>query len=258
METVASVLVILGAASVALRLAFAGLFLRYRAFAAFLILLAIQNLLLSAFGSASKTYYLAYVYTEPITWVLNVLVVLELYSLVLKDYRGLYTAGRWCLLLAVFVALTGSALSLLIPAQVTRQGQLAAYYYMSERAVYFSLVAFVATILILLTSYPIKLTRNTLVHSVIFPSYFFSNMSAFLLLTTRGFTAVRAATYIIQAVNIGALITWLALLSQAGEQTSQTLRPEWMPGRAEELAGQLARLNAALLRSSVKRASAGD
>lgn len=249
-ESVASVMVVAGASSVAIRLAISRLQGRYRAFFAFLILLAAQNLMLTCAGSASKIYYYVYLFTEPVGWLVNVLVVLELYSLVLKDYRGLYTVGRWCLIVAVFVGLTGSALSLLIPAHVTRQGHLAAYYYVAERAVYFSLVIFVATILVLLTSYPIVLSRNALVHGIVFSAYFFSNMAAFLILTTNGFSAVNVATFIIQTVNVGALLTWLVLLNSSGEQARRTSRPAWMPGHAEELAGQLARLNTVLLRSS--------
>lgn len=164
------------------------------------------------------------------------------------DYPGLYTVGRWLLIVAVSVALLASGFSLIIPSHFTLQGHLMAYYYVAERAVYFSLVVFLFTILALLTRYPITLNRNTITHSVVFSAYFFSNTAIFLLLSTRGFAMVSIAAYGIQAVNLGALGTWLAMLNTAGEQRQHRLRPAWMPDREEEMLSQLNRLNLALLR----------
>jgi hypothetical protein len=61
---------------------------------------------------------------------------------------------------------------------------------------------------------------------------------------------IRIAGYVIQAVNLGALGIWLAMLNTAGEQDRQKLRPGWMPGREEELVLQLNGLNIALLRTA--------
>ena len=125
-----------------------------------------------------------------------------------------------------------------------------AYYYVAERAVYFSLVVFLLTILVLLMRYPITLNRNAITHSVVFSVYFLSNTAIFLLLSTRGFGVIRIATYGTQAVNLIALGTWLAMLNTAGEQRQQRLRPVWMPGWEEELVSQLNSLNVALLRAT--------
>ncbi|HLM99664.1 MAG TPA: hypothetical protein VK335_10305, partial [Bryobacteraceae bacterium] len=72
----------------------------------------------------------------------------------------------------------------------------------------------------------------------------------FLLLSTRGYGVIRMVAYAIQAVNLAALGTWLAMLNAAGEQRRQRLRPAWMPGQEEKLASQLNSLNMALMRAT--------
>jgi hypothetical protein len=252
MLNVINVLVAVVAVLLIVRLYFSGSHRRYRAFFFFLIFFTLQNGVVVILGPGSGVYQKIWVLTQPIEWFLYIWIVLELYSLVLRDYQGLYTVGRWLLIAAVFVALIASGFSVLVPSHATRQGHLMAYYYVAERAIYFSLVVFLLTILALLTRYPITLNRNTIIHSVVFSIYFLCNTAIFLLLSTSGFAAVRIAAYATQAINLGALGTWLALLNTAGEQRQQRLHPAWMPGGEEKLLGQLNSLNAALLR--VRRA----
>jgi hypothetical protein len=241
-------LIVAGAAILSARLYFSGLHRRYRAFFLFLIFFALQNVSVAVFTSKSEAYQKVWVLSQPIEWFLSVWVVLELYSLVLKDYRGLYTVGRWSLMVAIAAGLLASCISLILPLRYTHQGHLMAYYYVAERAINFSLVVFLVTILVLLTRYPITLNRNTIVHSVVFSIYFLAITTVYLLLTTRGYGMIQIAGYITQAVNLGALGTWLVMLNRAGEQRPQRLRPAWMPGGEEKLLSQLNSLNVALLR----------
>jgi hypothetical protein len=60
---------------------------------------------------------------------------------------------------------------------------------------------------------------------------------------------VRYSLYII---TLGALGAWLAMLNPAGELRQLRVRPQWMPGRDEQLVNQLKHLNAALLRATNK------
>jgi hypothetical protein len=250
MSNAINVLIVAGAALLSARLCFSGLHRRYRAFFLFLVFFTLQNAVLAVVGSGSGAYQKFWVLTEPIEWFFYVWVVLELYSLVLQDYQGLYTVGRWSLMVAVSLALLASGFSLIVPSHSTRQGHLMAYYYVAERAIYFSLVVFLLTILTLLMRYPITLNRNATIHSVVFSVYFLSNMAIFLWLSTHGYGAIRIAAFATQAVNLGALGTWLAMLNKAGEQRRQRLRPTWMPGREEKLVRQLNGLNMALLRAA--------
>ncbi|HXM40747.1 MAG TPA: hypothetical protein VN924_05815 [Bryobacteraceae bacterium] len=250
MSGIIEILIVVGTALLSVRLYVSGLYRRYRAFFLFLIFSALQNIAVAIVGSTSGAYQKIWVLTEPLEWLLYVCVVLELYALVLHDYRGLYTAGRWLLMVAIVLALLASAGSMLVPNHYTRQGHLMAYYYMAERAIYFSLVVFLLTILALLMRYPITLNRNAITHSMVFSVYFFGNAVIFLLVSTHGYEAIRMAGYATQAVNLAALGTWLAMLNPAGEKRPQILRPVWMPGREAELVSQLNHLNVALLRAT--------
>ena len=248
MSTFINVLVAGGAALLSARLYFSGLHRRYRAFFLFTIFFALQSGFLGVLNPAGPAYQKLWVLTEPIAWYLSAWVVLELFSLVLQDYQGLNTVGRCLIVVAISVALLASGITLMVPTHGTRQSLLMAYYYVAERAIYFSLVVFLLTILVLLTRYPITLSRNAMVHSMVFSLYFLGNTAIFLLLTTRGYAMIRIASYATQAVNLVALGAWLAMLNPAGERRPQRLRHAWMPGQEEKLSGQLNALNLALLR----------
>ncbi|MGC9949859.1 MAG: hypothetical protein ABSF64_26110 [Bryobacteraceae bacterium] len=190
--------------------------------------------------------------TEPFEWLFYVLVVLEIYALVLEDYRGLSTAGRWALIAAVAVALLASGISLMAPSQLTTQGHLMRYYYVAERAVNFSLVVFLLSILGFLMQYPITLSRNIIVHSMVFSVYFLGNTAIYLLLSMRGKDSLDVVAYALSAITLAAVGAWLVLMNPAGELRKLRLRPHWMPGKEEELVSQLNHLNAALLRVTRK------
>ena len=190
--------------------------------------------------------------TEPLEWLFYVTVVLEIYSLVLQDYRGLFTVGRWLLITAVTVALFASGLSLMAPSQYTTQGHLMHYYYVAERAVYFSLVVFLVSILGLLMQYPITLSRNIIIHSMVFSVYFLGNTVLYLLMSMHTGGTLKWLSLAFEVVTFVALGAWLVMLKPSGEGRKQSLRPQWMPGREEELVSQLNHLNAALLRVARK------
>ena len=245
-------LIVAGTAVLSVRLLVSGLYRRYRAFFVYLIFATLRGGILAVVPPTSKTYLHVWVLTEPVEWLFFVLVVLEVYSLVLQDYRGLATVGRWSLIAAVAVALLATSLSLIAPSNYTKQGMLMTDFYAAERAVYLSLMVFLLTILALLMQYPITLSRNILVHSVVFSVYFLGYTATYAVLTLLGYQAIDQVIYGLDAVTMAALIAWLALLSPAGELQKQRLRPTWMPGREEALVDQLNHLNAALLRAARK------
>jgi len=252
MTRILDLLMVAGTAVLSVRLFTIELDRRYRVFFFYLIFETLRNGLLAGLGSSSGAYQKIWVLTEPIDWVLYVLVVLEIYALVLADYRGLSTAGRWALIASVAIALLASGLTLIAPSQYTAQGPLMRYYYVADRAVYFSLVVFLISILLFLMQYPIVLSRNIVVHSMVFSVYFLGNTVIYLILTMRGRAALPGVSLALSGVTVAALGAWLVLLNRAGEIRKVSLRPHWMPGKEEELVSQLNHLNAALLRVTRK------
>jgi hypothetical protein len=248
-------LVVAGTALLSVRLYTSGLSQKYRAFFYYLIFSTLQSggMVCLHNGLHDKSYTYAYIATEPIGWIFYALVVLELYSLVLADYQGLYTVGRWALIIAVGMAVLASAVSLLAPSgDPWHASRVLPYYYLAERALYLSLIVFLVTIFLVLLQYPITLKRNIVVHLVVFLVYFLGNAVVYSVVSMRGWGAIHVVKYGLHAVTLGSLGAWLALLNPAGELVKVRLRPAWMPGKEEELVGQLNSLNAALLRATRK------
>lgn len=250
MVIVFNILIVAGDLLLAFRLFRSGLFRHYRSFFGFLVFEALRGMVMAALNSSSFAYQRVWVLTEPLEWLMYVVVVLEIYALVLKDYRGLATAGRWSLIAAVAISMIAAALTLLAPWHASHQSRLMTYYYLAERAVYFSLAIFLVTILVLLMRYPIVLTRNIVAHSVIFSIYFLSGTVLYQLLNLGGMRVLSVVSYGLAMVNLAVLGGWLLLLNPAGEDRKQQMRPAWMPGREEDLVLQLNNLNMALLRLS--------
>ncbi len=246
MSSTLDFLIIAASVVLAVRLSLTGLSRRYRAFFALLVFEVIRGVAFAPLNSGGREYYRLWVLTEPVEWLFYVTAVLEIYSLVLEHYRGLLTVGRWCLMTAVGIALVAAAGTLLAPSHYSHQSPLMTYYYLAERAVYFSLVVFLLTILALLLQYPIVLSRNIIAHSFIFSLYFLCVTFSYHLLTTRGFQAIAIVTYSMKTANLLVLGAWLARLTKAGEQRRQQFRPSWMPGQEDQLVTQLNQLNLAI------------
>jgi hypothetical protein len=253
MARILDLLMVAGTAALSIRLFATGLYRRYRVFCVYLVFATLHSGIFISLNQKSNAYQKIWVLTEPLEWLLYILVVLEIYALVLQDYRGLSTAGRWILIAAVVVALSASAGSLVVPSQLTGQGSLMRYYYVAERAVYFSLAVFLLSILGLLMQYPITLSRNIVVHSMVFSVYFLGNTVFYSLLSLRGKGSIPIVTYALPGITLVAIGAWLVLMNRAGERQMLRIRPQWMPGREEELVSQLNHLNAALLRATGNR-----
>ena len=95
MARILGLLVVAGTAALSVRLFASGLHRRYRVFFIYLVFATLRTGALGAIGPKANTYEKLWVLTEPLEWLLYALVVLEIYALVLQDYRGLATVGRW-------------------------------------------------------------------------------------------------------------------------------------------------------------------
>jgi len=252
MARILDFLILAGTATLTVRIFALHLYRRYRVFFLYLVFATLRLGVVACLKQSGEAYQKLWILTEPLEWLLYVLVVLEIYALVLQDYRGLSTVGRWALITAVLVALLASGISLMAPSRLTRQGLVMTYYYVAERAVYFSLVVFLISILVFLMQYPITLSRNIIVHSMVFSVYFLVNSVIYLLLSMTGSRSIDTVGYALSAITLAAVGTWLVMLNPAGELRKLRLRSQWTPGREEQLVSQLNNLNAVLLRATRK------
>ena len=144
-----------------------GLHRTYRYFFAGMALAVIRTAMLFPFGPKTEIYYRIWVATQPLLWLSYFLIVSELYSLVLRQYPGIQTMGRWFFFGAVAVAAIISALTIL-PTIAAAPARYPVFYYYAliERGVATSLAIFLLLLLLLVTWFTVPLSRNLLTHCV--------------------------------------------------------------------------------------------
>ena len=243
----------IGSGLVALKLFLTGLHRRYRILFAYLIC-RVPYIGCSLFLDVNSSFYQKFfIVTEILFWPLYVLLVLELYGLVLEQYKGVYTLGRWAMYLATVVSVTISVLSLLprITPAMPQQSRIIGYVYATERGIDFSLALFILLILFLLSRFPVPLSRNVAVHAVVYSIFFLSNTLGLLLHSVFGLQLENEVNMFLMGTSSACVVAWFFLLNTKGEEVRvSTLRF----GRAdqERILLQLNALNDTLLKTAHK------
>jgi hypothetical protein len=244
---------VLASALVVGRLYSAGLHRIYRFFFVGLVFALLRSATLFPFTTRSLIYYRIWVSTEPILWLSYILVVFELYSLVLKEYRGIYSVGRKFFFAAIAVSTIISALTLfptMTGALVKRP--LLYYYAIAERGLVTSLAIFLLLLLAAITWFPVPLSRNLLMHCSIYTVYFFAVNVIDLYWHMSGLEATYWRNMARYAVALGCYFCWAFFLSPSGEDRTASLHLGRSPLEEKRLLGQLEGLNATLLRTARK------
>jgi len=254
---------ILGSALTVLKLLTTGLYRRYRIFFAyfvfrlpymtlFLVLTHLRGLP-GGNGSSSYLYFWAYIISQPFLFLAYILVVVELYSLVLERYKGLYTLGRWAMYAAVLISGTISILSLLpkIAASTPEPSRRLLYEFAAERGIDLALVIFILLIVWFLSKYPVPLSRNVVAHTVIYSVFFLSNALALLWRTLLGYHVMDVFNVISTAVASACAVAWCVMITARGEEVRVQV-PQIRPDSEERILQQLDVLNATLLKVSRK------
>ena len=140
---------LIGSALTALKLYRTGLYRQYPFFFLYFIF-RIPNSIWPLLLKVSDDLYLQiWIVTSPIVLIFYVLIVVELYQLVLANYKGLYSVGRWAFYLSLAVSIAISALSLLpkIKPGTPQRSKLMVYEIATERGVDTSLAIFIILML---------------------------------------------------------------------------------------------------------------
>ena len=243
-------LLLVGSAFMAVKLVTTGLYKKYPFFFAYFVFRVPNSLWPLLTDFRSDTYFYAYMFTLPITVVFYVLLVMELYRLVLADYKGLQSAGRWAMYASLAGALVISVLTLIpkITPTMAQRSKAVGLVAFSERGVYTALALFIILLLAILSRYPIQLRRNVRVHAVIYSIFFLSGGVVMLIRAVLGLKDVTMVNLLSTVINLACVFSWLILLKPAGEAVAQ--RTVASNSHEERLMLQLEGLNAALLRVS--------
>jgi len=244
---------ILGCVLTAGRLAGNGLSHKYRFFFGYLIFWALYATCLLFLDVKSNWYEYIYVGGRPVAWVFYVGTVFELYRLVLSRHRGFYTIGRWAMYAALAVSVTVSALALLprITPQMPQSTRILGYAFAGDRAVAFSLAAFLLLMLAFLNLYAVPLSRNVVRHVVVYSILFLSSTLRTILWSVFGIRLATEADLVTGAVSCACLLAWCFLISVQGEEARVHL-PWFRPEQEERILSHLDALNVTLLRVAGK------
>jgi len=203
--------------------------------------------------TSTARYQHIWMLTQPVFWLFHILLVAELYRLILAGHRGIYSLGRWAMYGAIVIAVCISILSLL-PHFTPRTAQQSRYLgleFATNRGIDFALAIFLILILLFLTQFPIKLSRNVVVHAAVYTLYFFINAFSVFLRTLFGVRANNSTSLLVVGGSCVCLTAWLTLLSARGEQVQANLHTI-SPQREKNALRQLQALNDTLLNVSHK------
>jgi len=226
----------------------------YRFFLVYLIFDCARSTALWFYSPGSVSYRSLWRAAEPVIWILYVLVVLELCSLVFKDYLGIHALGRWIVYGSLALSVLLSTVTVLPTWMHSTEGAFAIQrFLMVERGVDFAVVLLLLLLLVFLVLFPIQLSRNVIVHSILYAVFFTTNSMGILIVNLTGYRLSITVSTCLMGVSVLCMIGWLVLITRDGEQKIMAIR---RPVSVDEdrLIAQLTEVNATLMRAS-KRVS---
>jgi len=239
---------VLGCALTSLKLFRSGLYRRYRVFFAYFVYRVPFLICFLSLNTKSNIYFYFWMITLPLSWLFYVLVVRELCFVVLEDYKGLYTLGRWAMYVGVSVSVVMSILSLIPKISPAQRSRILPYMAAADRGVTFALAIFLILMLFLLSRYPVPLSRNVVVHAALFATFFFSNTLSTLLRVfgVRLYTAIDSG---LMVVSSACALAWFFWLTPQGERVPARF-PQLGAHDEKRIMAQLEALNRTLLKAS--------
>ncbi|HXJ40586.1 MAG TPA: hypothetical protein VNH18_15005 [Bryobacteraceae bacterium] len=217
-----------------------GLTQRQAGLTLFLLFRCLFSVIAAALPPSSQLYFWTYVSMVLLYSLISIGAVRESLALVLDDYPGIRSLGRWTMYGALIVGLISS---LAIGAAFWRGSQFHTNLYSIQvvnRSVTFSLAIVVASLLIFLSHYPLDLSRNRLVSSVAFGALFLSEALTVFVDTMAPHLRMPRVDQLGSLFGSGCLIVW-GLLLQHEEPAPRPPRPP--RPREEHLLRQLRALD---------------
>ena len=244
---------IVGTGLTALKLLKIGLYRKYPAFFAYLIIHIPCFVALTFLSLDSYLYFYIWVAIQPVAWFLYIRMVFELYRLILERHKGFYTVGQWAMYVGIAISVTISVLTLLphITPQMPQDSKFVAYSQAGERGIDCSLVIFLLFMMFLLSWYAVPLCRNVVVHAVIYSVFFLSEALRLVLHSVFGLKNIDELNAGMTAMSCVCVLAWFFLLTRDGEEVR--IKQPWIGAEQEgRILSQLDSMNAALLRTARK------
>src|SRR5262245_56563875 len=154
---------------------------------------------------------------------------------------------------SIAVAIALSSLSLLpkVGAGGQQKSRFLNYYYVIERGLDFALLIFLLLILLILSRFPVKLSRNVVVHCVVYTAFFLSNSLGLFLRSLFGLAMAPSVSMVLLGVTAVSVLLWALFLDEKGE-AQQVSVANLGPEQEEHILTTLHTLDDTLLRSARK------
>jgi len=224
---------------------------KYRYFGWYLAFEVVRLSAVSFVKLKSTLYAHVYFATQPIMWILFVLMMLELFQVALRRHHGIASLGRKALTVSLAASAIGSGLTLLIDLQQANAESAVLYNFMLlERLVMTSLLVLVLCLTAFLSYFPVPLTRNVRIHACVLTAYFAVKASTLWIRTIYGLQPTPMLNIVVQVLNITCLLAWTVLLVPTEDDVGT--RRGLTTGDEDRLLAQLDALNDTLLGSARK------
>ncbi len=225
----------------------------YRFFALYLLVQLGQAAVLAFVEYGTDRYFQIFLGFAVAAALCAVLAILEIYSLVLRNFVGIGTVGRWAVTSGLAVSLLMAVVSLYPDLGNPEDPYpILLFFNVFQRAVYSALLLFLLFITAFLVWFPVPLSRNIIVHTLVFACLFSSQAVLLLVRNVAGVELVRLLSTLSLAIESLCLLAWILFLTRAGESRKAILGHRWHPEESERLIEQLNAINATLLRSTRK------
>jgi hypothetical protein len=247
------ILAVLGSAALALlivRLVASGLARRYKFFFCYLVVDLVQTSAPLFISFRTNLYGTVFVLTESLMLCFYVLIVFELYSVLLRDLKGIATLARWFTMAALGVSIV---LPLLLRRTLPRPRYPIEQVFFFEIPIVSSVVLFILLLTLFLAYYPIPLHRNALVYAAGYAAYFLSKAALLFLNNAGSSTWIRACSTAASIVATSSIIFWAVFLNRDGERRTIIAGHRWSSTSAQvHVLKRLHELNESLLRARAR------
>jgi hypothetical protein len=230
------------------RMCWSGLYRIYPYFFIYLLLALLQATVLATQPFDSLGYRYGWLGTEGLIACFYALVVLELYSVVLRNVAGIARLSRRFIQVSLALAIV---ISLLLLAFEKSTNYMISGFFLVERAIISSLVIFVLLVSAFLAYYPVPLSRNVIFYSIGYAVYFLAK-AAMLFVYNRIHSVPPALPTLLIVVSTSCLLFWLIALNRRGEQKSMVVGHRWNPADDYQILSRLQAINDSLIRSAKK------
>jgi hypothetical protein len=222
----------------------------YKCFFCYLAVELLETLLPFTISFRSVLYGWVYFAFECTKLCFYVLIVFELYSVLLRDLKGVARLARRYSLVALGISVL---LSLLVVAALPLPRSLLRKLFYVEIPIISSLVLFILLIAGFLAYYPIPLHRNALVYAIGYVVYFLSRTALLFIYNLKLQASARGLSTGLLYGGLGCVIFWAIFLSRTGEMRTLSVGSRWSPPeRQQQVLLRLRELNESLLEARPK------